>query len=292
MTPIDIAIHLEAPLSHNEIGADMGNVTLFRRAARVVDGRVLRVPVISAGALRGVVRRLLWRETFDRCGLSRETVPGWDRLYAALANGGTIEAAETRISPDVIRQRRESLPVLSLLGAALYTSHMAGRLRLGTAWLDCSELGTGALSMHDLVTETSTVRHHDAEEQDPDVSGVGPMPTTVETIITGATLRARADVSAELEASALAHGLDLITHLGGKSGQGNGLVRIEHTGDGSRYVAWLEANHAAVRASLLRLCDELQRQGKSKATKAKDKREAAAPVSDTDADTDAERKLF
>lgn len=285
---IDIAIHAEAPISHNEIGADMGNVTLFRRAPRIVGGRKLYIPVISAGALRAVVRRLLWRETFDRCGLSRETVPGWDRLYAALANGGTIESAETRISPDVIRARRKALPVLSLLGAALYTSHMAGRLWPSMAWLDCSELGTGTMSMHDLVTETSTVRHHDAEEQDPDVSGVGPMPTTVETMVTGATLRARAKVSDELEASAFAHGLDLITHLGGKVGQGNGQVRIEHTGDGSRYVAWLEANHAAVRASLLRLCDELQRQGKSKATKAKDKREAAA----VQVDDDGEGKLF
>lgn len=285
---IDISILTDGPISHNEIGADLGNVTLFRRSPRVQNGNILRVPVISAGALRGIVRRLLWRETFDRCGLSRETVPGWDRLYAALANGGTIEAAETRISPDVIRQRRESLPVLSLLGAALYTSHMGGRLRMGHAWLDCSELGTGQLSMHDLVTETSTVRHHDAEEQDPDVSGVGPMPTTVETVILGARFETTAHVSTELEASALAHGLDLVTHLGGKVGQGNGAVRIKHSGDGSRYVAWLEANHAAVRASLLRLCDELQRQGKSKAAKAKDKREAAAPQT---AD-DGEGKLF
>lgn len=277
-----IVIRLDAPISHNEIGADMGNVTLFRRMARVVDGRVLRLPVISAGALRGVVRRLLWRETFEACGLSRETVgsPAWDRLYAALANGGTIEAAETRVVPDVIRARRAAMPVLSLLGSALYTSHMAGRLQLSHAWLLCAELGgaPGALPADDLLTETSTVRHADLEEQDPDVSKVGPMPTTVEVVIAGAAFEARAHVSGGLESSAFAHGLELIRTIGGKSGQGNGAVRVEHDGDGGAYVSWLAANVDAVRAALLQLADELT--GKPKKPKS-----AGGGKPKTDADT-------
>lgn len=275
---MNILIHLDAPISHNEIGADMGNITLFRRMARVVDGRVQRIPVISAGALRGVVRRLLWRETFDRCGLSRETVgsPAWDRLYAALANGGTIEAAETRISPDVIRARRAALPVLSLLGAALYTSHMAGRLQLSHAWIVCQELG-GAIPADELLAEISMVRHADAEEQNPDVSHVGPMPTTVEVAIAGATFQARAHVGGEIEASAWAHGLDLVRTIGGKSGQGNGAVRIEHDGDGASYVAWLAEHRDAVREYLLQLADELTTGGRSKKTKAADRKATKTP---------------
>lgn len=277
---IQSVIYTDAPISHNEIGSDMGNVTTFRRMARVVDGRVIRVPVVSAGALRGVVRRALWRETFDACGLSRESVRAdWDRLYAALANGGTIEAAETRVVPDVIRARRAALPVLSLLGSALYTSHMAGRLRLTHAWLDCAELGTGGLSMHDLTTEFSTVRHHDAEEQDPDVSGVGPMPTTVEVVVTGATLRSIASVGGDLEASAWAHGLDLVEVVGGKSGQGNGRVRIEHDGDGAAYALWLAEHVDEVRAALLHLAGEL---GKGKKAKPAKKKSSKAVTADTD----------
>lgn len=289
---IDICIHLDGPVSHNEIGADMGNVTLFRRMARVVDDRVVRVPCVSAGAMRGVVRRLLWREVFDACDLSRETVgsPAWDRLYAALANGGTIESAETRVSPDAIRARREALPVLSLLGSALYSSHMAGRLKLSHAWLACSELGTGSLSMHDLLTEISTVRHHDAEEQDPDVSGVGPMPTTVEVVVAGADFRARASVAGDLEASALAHGLDLVEHVGGKSGQGNGAVRVEHTGDGSLYVAWLAEHRDALQSALIQLADELS-EGK-RAKPAPRKPALKKKPEPTEADKAAQGELF
>jgi len=265
---IEIKIALDGPISHNEIGKDMGNVTLFRRMARVVDGRVLRVPILSAGALRGVLRRLLWRETFDICGLSRESMgTEWDRLYAALANGGTIEGAETRVSPDVIRARRKSLPVLSLLGSALYTSHMAGRLMLSHAWLDCAELGTGPLPMEELLTEISTVRHADGEEQNPDVSRVGPMPSTVEVVVAGAAFRATATVNGDIEAGALVHGLGLIRHLGGKSGQGNGAVTLSQRGgdDGdTTYAAWLTANVDQVRADLCELAGQLAPRGKGK----------------------------
>lgn len=288
---ITATITLDAPVSHNEIGGDMGNVTMFRRMSRVVDGRVLRIPTISAGAVRGVVRRLIWRELFDACGLSRESVgsPGWDRLYAALANGGTIEAAETRVVPDVIRARREALPPLSLLGAALYTSHMAGRLQCSHAWLQCAELGTGPLPMDDLLAEVSTVRHADVGEQDPDVSNVGPMPTTVEVVIAGAAFDLRAAIGGSLEASCWAHGLDLVSHLGGKSGQGNGAVNLVHDGDGSRYAAWVEANRDATRANLLRLAAELSPAGRSKATKRADKAASKAEAAD---DTDAANELF
>lgn len=269
---IDHKITCLGPLAHGTMGTRTGNASLIRRTQILRGGQVLDVPCVSAGALRGVVRRLLWRETFDGLDLSRETVAGWDRLYAALANGGTIEAAERRVSPDVIRQRRRELPVLSLLGAALYTSHLAGRARVSDSLLVCAEVGTGEMSCWDLVAEESRVRHADSEEQDPDLSGVGPMPTTIEVIVACATLRGHAQIGGDLEASAWAHGLDLVRYLGGHSGQGFGEVQILHDGDGALYVAWLAEHGEALRASLLRLCEELQ-----KAPKKAPKKAAAAP---------------
>ena len=261
MITIAHTIRLLAPFSHGTIDiADAGNVSLLRRFARVHGDEIVRVPGLSAGALRGIVRRLLWREVFDLVGLSRETWPGpgsWDRLYAALANGGTIEAAETRVSPDAIRASRAALPVLSLLGSALYSSHMAGRAKVSNSLLICVEAGTGERTCWDYVVEETRVRHADREEQDPEASGVGPMPTTVEVLIEGATLRGRAVVGGALEASAWAHGLDRITHLGGKSGQGFGAVEVLHDGNPAFYRAWLEAHIDDLRAALLKLAGEL-----------------------------------
>lgn len=287
---ISHAITLLGPMSHGAMGQDTGNMMLFRRIPRIHDGEVVHVPALSAGALRGVVRRLLWREAFDACDLSRETfhcsqcLGSWDRLYAALANGGTIEAAETRVDPDAIRTRRAQLPVLSLLGSALYSSHMAGRARVSNSWLVCREAGHDeAKSAWDYVAEETRVRHVDAEEQDPDTSGVGPMPTTVETLIAGSELAGHAHVTGDLERSAWAHGLDLVTHLGGKSGQGFGEVGIEHTGDGALYVGWLADNAEPMKDALLRLAADLG-SGSARAKKGRAKKDAAQVAAPAEAD--------
>jgi len=225
-----------------------------------------------------VVRRALWREIFDLVDLNRESMPDqkWDRLYAALANGGHIEKAETTVRPDAIRARRTAMPVLSLLGAALYGSHMAGRARVSNAWLDCAEATAASVPncsstvpMRELLADESRVRHVDREEQDPEVSGVTPMPTTVETVIAGAVFVGHAHIAPLLEASAWAHGLDLIRHMGGKSGQGFGEVLIEHDGDGAAYIAWLDEHQTALRAALVQLSEELGTSSSKKATKAR-----------------------
>lgn len=279
--PIRHTITLLSPMSHGAMGQDTGNMMLFRRIPRIHNGEVVHVTALSAGALRGVVRRLLWRETFDACGLSRETFAAgdhfgsWDRLYAALANGGTIEAAETRVDPNAIRARRAQMPVLSLLGSALYSSHMAGRARVSNSWLVCQETGhPDAKPAWDHVAEESRVRHVDAEEQDPDASGVGPMPTTVETLIAGSVLSGHSHVTGDIERSAWAHGLELVTHLGGKSGQGFGEVSIDHNGDASLYVGWLRDNAAPLKSALLQLAGEL---GASSAKMKKPKAGKKAP---------------
>jgi hypothetical protein len=225
----------------------------------------------------------LWRETFSACGVSRESLDSgsWDRLYAALANGGTIEASESRVSPDKIRERRASLPVLSLLGSALYTSHMAGHAQVSNSWLVCREsIDCGLVdslragrdqSSADLVSEETRVRHVDQEEQSPDASGVGPMPTTVEVVTTGASLAGRAVIRGEIEAAAWAHAIEQVSHLGGKSAAGFGEVEISHDGDAGAYVDWLQrsVDDGSLRERLLTLASELGPAKKAKKAKAK-----------------------
>lgn len=302
MTTIHHAIHLLAPMAHGDPGAETGNVTRHRRIPIVgPDGYPLPIPALSAGALRGVVRRALWREVFDTVELSREDLPApqWDRLYAALANGGHIEKAQTTIRPDEIRARRAALPVLSLLGAALYGSHMAGRAKVTNAWLDCRETTAANVPgcesdtpMGALMADESRVRHIDREEQDSEVSGVTPMPTTVETVVCGARFVGRCTVPAPLEASAWAHGLDLVTHMGGKSGQGFGEVRITHDGDGSTYLAWLAEHTDDLRVYLVSLASELAK-GAKKAKKPKAKPgPAPKPTEPTEDDDSAQARIF
>ena len=93
------------------------------------------------------------------------------------------------------------------------------------------------------------------------------MPSTVEVVVAGAAFRATATVNGDIEAGALVHGLGLIRHLGGKSGQGNGAVTLSQRGgdDGdTTYAAWLTANVDQVRADLCELAGQLAPRGKGK----------------------------
>lgn len=235
-----------SPLAHGAFGESSGNAVLCRRLAVVGAPGMPRVPVVSGNALRGVMRRLLMRDMFERAGLSRETLagPAWDRMYAAFANGGHLEAAEKSIDPAAIRKVREGFPPLSVFGAALYSWILTGHMSVGYLWPVCRETIEGRLVEGDaglapeaesLVEEVSLVRHIEREEQDPTVSGVTPMPVTVEAISAGAELVGEiifAPHATPVERGAVVAALQMVTALGGKSGSGHGRVElVGHDGD-------------------------------------------------------------
>lgn len=260
-------IRLLSPLAHGSFASDAGNAILLRREPVVsVPGQPL-VPVVSANAVRGVLRRLLIRQLLAHCDVTRDSAPSWDRLYAALANGGTLQTPEKRLEPDRIRRVRRDLPAVSLLGAFLYRWVLSGHLRpLGMAWPICRETVAGGLVDADgldggeelqpaeaLVTETSFARLPDVDEARPEDTGVTPMPVTVEALATGTTLQldlAVAPHAPDLELSAAAHGLARITHLGGRGAGGLGHVAVAITGEvpPELYAAWLADEEARARA--------------------------------------------
>lgn len=252
---MQIVLEALSPIMHGAFGESAGNATLIRRMPLVGLPGKPRVPVISGNALRGIMRRIVMRDLLKRCGASRETLdaPTWDRLYAALANGGHLEASETRIDPQRIRDLRAALPPVSVFGAALYSWLLPGHVDIGIGWPVCTETiaaglvpaAEGAIPAEELVHEVSHCRHVDREHQDPEVSGVTPMPTTVEAIGTGARLVSRIDFAAhatELERSVISWAAERISSIGGKSSAGLGSVRVS-IADGvpsQLYQDWLD----------------------------------------------------
>lgn len=274
---ITATITLLSPLVHGSFDAgDIGNATPIRRLPIVSLPGNPEVPCLSGNAIRGRMRRVVMRDLFDRCGLSRETpelAGTWDRLYAALANGGHVEASEASVRPEDVRTLRAALPPLSAFGSALYSWMLPGRCRVGWCWPVCAETVEAGLvsdpgdlrDAESLVHEVGLVRHIDRTEQDPAVSGVTPMPTTTETLSTGARLACRIQFDPDataVERAVVAYGLDRIRHLGGKSGAGFGEVEIAHDGDASAYVAWLVSPEQDARTALLGLAAGMGRKAK------------------------------
>lgn len=262
--PVRLRFTALAPLHHGEVSPDSG-VTVACRKVRTADGAL--VPVVSGNALRGVMRRLVFRELFGRLGIDRASfldARAWDRLYAALANGGHLEASETTMDPDAIRDVRRLLPPLSLFGSALYSWMLPSAVSVGIAWLACREtedlglavgstLEARARAAADCLGEIGYARHVDRELQDPEASGVKPMPREMETILTGSELVSTAEFLATatgLERACYIHAAYLLSGaaggLGGKTASGHGRVRVqlpdEDGGWGSRqeYAQWLD----------------------------------------------------
>lgn len=257
-----------APIHHGAFGPGAGNASLLRRHTLVCADGMPEIPCLSGNALRGICRRIVFRDLFERCKLDRTQVkPGkWDKLYAALANGGTLSGSEKRVDPEAQRALREALPPLSAFGGALYSYMLTGHLQsMGICWPVCSETqaaglhdGEGAPPAEDLVEEVSLVRHVDREQQDPEVSGVTPMPTTFEALKTGARLVSElifVPHATEIEVAVIGHALDALTAVGGKQGSGHGRVRVTHDLDPGPYRAWLEAGNP--REALLELAETL-----------------------------------
>jgi hypothetical protein len=276
-----IQLRLTSPLSHGAFDAgDIGNASPIRRMPIVSLPGQPEIPALSGNAIRGRVRRLLMRDLLDRAGLSSATMPSpqWQRLYAAVANGGHLEGSETTTDPARIKSLRAALPPVSLFGSAFYTWMLAGRVSVGIGWPVCRETVQAGIVRGDaaepfaeeLVHETSHARHIDREEHDPAVSGVTPMPTTLEVIGTGARLVSdvRFDRAATvLERSAFACGLAMLSDLGGKGGAGLGRVEVsvlEDAADPAPYAAWLDAGIAdgSIAAVLRDLAESITRKAK------------------------------
>jgi hypothetical protein len=301
---LTVLVRCLAPLSHGAFGESAGNATLVRRMPIVSLPGMPRVPCVSGNALRGVLRRAIMRDLLARCGLDRASLPApaWDRLYAALANGGHLETSETGVDPDAIRELRASLPPLSALGAALYSWMLPGHLSVGILWPACAETVAAGLVLdgpdpvlpaEDLVHELSHVRHVDREHQSPELSGVTPMPTTMEALATGTRLESRvtfARHATALERGAVAHGLSLVRALGGRSGSGLGSVDVDwmpdHEDQLRAYLAWL-AEPEPIADRLRRLAVDLGRRPRRGRGRAETDADADAADADADA-ADAE----
>lgn len=273
-----LTYRLLSPLAHGDFVPGMGNASPLRRIPLMVSGEVVDVPAISGNAIRGRFRRLLMRDLLHRADLHRGNVPEWDRLYAALANGGHLDGHEVASDPARIREIRAALPPLSVLGAALYTWMLPGRCSVGFGWPVCRETkaarviaGHAEASAHaeELVTEIGMVRHVDRDRADVSASGVTPMPTVTEAMVPGAMIACAITFAPEatpVERAAIAWAAARIESLGAKDSSGFGRIEIaEWIGgpDEAPYAAWLDSEASTTgRDALLALAATLGRRGK------------------------------
>lgn len=259
---VPLSVHMLAPLAHGD-DTKAGNATLFRRQqVLMADGSVRDMPIYAGNALRGQVRDALADHLFTTLGLKAPgkapsiSLPCFYLFYSggALEETGKDNKAEKELGrfggvrTDGIRNFRNAFPGLSLLGCAIGSRIIPGRVRFADLRPRCREWGTGDIPEAELYDWQFLTRREDLEDHDKNNS----MIAQTEVLKAGTWLDGGIDLSShanELEASALATGLELIAangYIGAESRRGFGKCEIKIGANGvetsEKYRNYLEEN--------------------------------------------------
>ena len=268
---VPITVHVLSGLAH---GSDRkaGNATLYRRRSVITEtGRHMALPVYAGNALRGHMRDLLADHLLGALALpadrSRPALALW--AFHVLYAGGVLEAnakadkalgSAGAVKADAIRDLRNQLPMLSLLGTAIGSRILCGRIQVGDLRPRCTEWGTGTTRADALIEWTFLTRRDDYEGRQEDDDHAGMIATT-EVLKAGTVMDGGIDVdrhASGIERACLARGMALLIDrglLGAENRRGIGKVRIEAAGlaDPAEYDEHLAAHRADILAYLDRL---------------------------------------
>lgn len=229
----------------------------------------VRLPFLSGNAIRGVLRRLVFRDLLDRLSIKPRDIGA--KLHHALFSGGVLEGADDatgKVELELRRKLRDAVPPLGLVGCSLANQMVPGSLVVQHAIPVCREssaylpdsLRSDPRAQHSVRTFTdvsfATRRDELREERATDEQAVQ-MKVDFEAFITGTlfwhgfALR----YPSELEVSCLGHTIALWAeqpYIGGKASSGYGEVKLDYDGvpDPQPYIAYLTAEAESVRAAL------------------------------------------
>lgn len=266
--PIMLHATCETPLAHGADGK-AGNATLLRRMQVLTSTGVLTLPYYSGNALRGQMRDLLADHFLTALGLpvsrARPSVAMW--FFYALYSGGALEEnseATKALKKQLgdhgairamgIREFREMLPALSLLGCALGNRVLPGRCQVADLRPVCYEWGTGDRPVAELMSWEYLTRREDHEDHQEHHG----MIANTEMLRVGTELEGgidHDDAIGTIERSALGRGIELLIDrgmLGAENRRGLGRVAMLAEGlpDPAPYDAFLAERKADILAYL------------------------------------------
>lgn len=236
---IDIIYTMTAPVSH--IGETASTGAYFNMVKYGTD----RLPVVTGNSIRGQIRDAGAAELLARLGtkVDKET-------FHVLFSGGNVS---TTMKDDVGRAQavREAFPLISVLGGALGTMIMSGKMICGFAYPICREANdiTGvdsSTSWRDMIDEIEFTRTDDAKNDklaaahitDTDAANTGAasqqMRYAVQYMAAGTEFAQRiillprtSNAEAGALLAAIEHWWRTAPRLGGMSGKGFGLFDAE-----------------------------------------------------------------
>ncbi|MGO0987463.1 hypothetical protein ACTPEW_16135 [Clostridioides difficile] len=238
---INIKFKLLSGLMH--YGDDITGITRFTRTQKFnYNGDYIDVPVYSANAFRGILRRLIMKDYLKNIDKLDEGITV--KLYHALFSGGSLTPGNEYYEMEEIKIARYMCPPLSLLGSIIGDQMFEGKLKIGILKPICKELidYTGIesdKSFHDMLDNTFHTRM-DSLKFSPYVKTIGSKPKNsvqmkyeMQPLCSGTELISTIYLESanELEKSCFSAFLEVFEEfpfLGGKSAIGYGEVKLEY----------------------------------------------------------------
>ena len=128
------------------IGADekTGNMrSLYRDIWSTSDGKEVKIPVLRANSIRGILRRLIFKDFFDQIeyeiDFSKKT---GRKLYHTFFAGGMYESSDSgglKIDFDLTRKVQSLIPPVRLLGCAIGSQPFTSKLEIESGIPICRE---------------------------------------------------------------------------------------------------------------------------------------------------------
>ena len=240
---INIQVACVSPLAH---GADTksGNATLFRRQdALGKNGRIMRLPIYAGNALRGQLRDIISLHFLKTLEIPKTAL--W--FFHTIFSGGILEEKSDAMKQlqkrtggaagvfkvEGIREFRDMVPVIGLLGGAIGNRIIPGKIKVADLRPQCVEWGTGDKPVAELFDWVFMTRRDDnAENRSADEEHRG-MIVTTEVLKPGTVLNGGIDIddhALDIEIAALGNALNILKnkgYLGGEGRRGFGRVEME-----------------------------------------------------------------
>jgi hypothetical protein len=221
--------------------------------------------------MRGILRDLLAHDLLDRLDIEVN-----DKLLYALYSGGNLQkgAGGRKIKRSIIKEIREKLPMISLLGTAAGTQTIESKLNIGhfVPIASETEFRTGReseKSVFNYLDDTFYTRKDDIEGSTDREDGeqAQQMKFDVQVFIPGTRFHhwMTLEHANEVEEACLYHAFEIFSqspHIGGMKSKGHGRVNFEYEdgglGDNQPYIDFIEENKEDIKQFLEKLDDQLE----------------------------------
>jgi len=270
---VEGVLKAKSPIFHGG-NEKTGSVVLLNRMKFFVDGEVVEVPYISGNAVRGVWRRLIFKDMLDQIGYEIDVSKrGGLKLYHSLFTGGVLETAEESSGIDIELKRK----VLSLIiparlfGFSFGNQMIEGRLKVGFLLPICTELAgylpdhiEPKVSFYELIGHTFQTRKDDLRVEREEGEQAIQMLVEYETFIAGTQFyhEVKLEDPTDLDISCLARVIELWKSkpfIGGKSSIGFGELEIDYNlnATSDEYLRFLKDKRDEI-CSLLKTLENLR----------------------------------